>query len=433
MRLRKKTSCRICGNKNLVEILSFGNLAVSGFFEEDTEGIHAPLTLTLCDPGSGGCSLVQLAHQALHPDLLYRQYWYKSGISQTMKDALKDVAKRSEQFVELNVDDIILDIGSNDGTLLNFYNDVLKKIGFEPSVNILKEAENGNATIINNYFNKEEFLNATSDNAHAKIINSIAMFYDLENPHEFMRDITEILAPDGIWINQLSYLPLMLSQNAFDNTCHEHIEYYSLTSMQKLLEKYNLECVDVELNDVNGGSFRMYIGHKDAKGLSIPAGGRERVVELLEQEKQQGLSEKETYEAFAQRVRDIRTKTRKIIRSVIKNKGTVFVYGASTKGNTLLQYFGLDHTMITACAERNPSKWGKKTVATNIPIISEEEARKLNPTHFLVLPWHFKKEFIEREREYLENGGKMIFPLPEFEIVTKDDLIIDNNYSPVVV
>ena len=420
MRLRKKLACRICGNKNLIDILSFGNLAVSDFFEEDTEGLRAPLTLALCDPNSGGCSLVQLAHQALHPDLLYRQYWYKSGISQTMRDALYDVVVKSEQFVILNDGDIVLDIGSNDGTMLDFYSKDIRKIGFEPSINILNEAQYENQTIINNYFNKEEFIKTTASGAKAKIITSIAMFYDLENPHEFMRDLKEILHPEGIWVNQLSYLPLMLSQNAFDNTCHEHIEYYSLTSMQKLLEKYDLVCVDVELNDVNGGSFRMYIGHKGADNSNIPEGGAKRVSDLLEQERQQELTKKETYEAFAKRVKDIRTKTRKIIRSVIKNKGTVFVYGASTKGNTLLQYFGLDNTMITACAERNPSKWGKKTVATNIPIISEEEARGLKPTHFLVLPWHFKKEFIEREREYLENGGKMIFPLPEFEIVTKE-------------
>lgn len=802
MQLRKKVTCRICGSKNLIKILSFGNLAISGFFDEDTEGIVAPLTLALCDPNNGGCSLVQLAHVAIHPDLLYRQYWYKSGISQTMRDALKDVARRSEQYVNINDGDIVLDIGSNDGTLLDFYSDKLHKVGFEPSVNILNELQATNDTIINNYFNKKEFLAATNPNAKAKMITSIAMFYDLEDPHEFMRDLKEILAPDGVWVNQLSYLPLMLSQNAFDNTCfkpetiilgsnkqikeieindfvinqrgmpvkvnkvfrrpyhgemvtvsakylyplvatpehplkvvkkehirfpggqlkhnikiskpvwskaleiqrgdflvlpllkntfkddfmeltefnmtespnyrrglkqlpinkdtawlmglyvaeghvgrtkvgnqtvhftlnrkevllaekiqsivkklnyrtqialkernntldvsfcctalarafhewfgkraslkkmpgfildskknikisflrglfvgdgyikankvhfhtsslvlaqqvqllvaslggmlgvsyvkpyprvirggsfiskdswqlrgsskalskifdynhigpnvqhviigkdhilipvkkvdreiyngdvynletedhtylvsnavvhncHEHIEYYSLTSMQKLLKKYNLECVDVELNDVNGGSFRMYIAHIGAKGINIPEGGAKRVAELLEREKQQELTKKETYVAFAKRVKEIRSRTRKVIRSVIKNGGSVFVYGASTKGNTLLQYFGLDHTMITAAADANPAKWGKKTVATNIPIISVEEALKINPTYFLVLPWHFKDEFLAILHDYLMNGGKVIFPLPEFEIITRETL--PNNEVP---
>jgi NDP-4-keto-2,6-dideoxyhexose 3-C-methyltransferase len=408
------TNCRSCGAQNLIDIIHLGDQYVSDFVESKALGTKAPLALIMCQD----CSLVQLKNYGVDPDLLYRNYWYKSGINQTMRDALKAIVQKAEKLVPLKKGDVVLDIGANDGTTLRSYsNPTITKIGFEPARNLVNEAEVGNNVIINNYFNAEEFKKTSKKKA--KIVTSIAMFYDLEDPNTFVDDITKVLDKNGLWIIQLAYEPSMLTLNAFDNICHEHIEYYSMTSLKHLLERHNLEVFDVDLNDVNGGSFRVYVKHKASSSFKSKA-GKARVQRLLKDEAALEIANPETYTKFAKRVTALKNKTLKFIEKETKKGKKIFAYGASTKGNTLLQYYGLDHSKITAAAERNALKWGLKTVGTLIPIISEDEARKLKPDYLLVLPWHFRPEFIARETEYLKKGGKMIFPLPEFEVVSKD-------------
>lgn len=412
MKLLKRTTCRVCGEKALVDILSLGNLAISGFFDAKKAGLFAPLTLALCDPKKGGCSLVQLRHTSVSPDLLYRQYWYKSGMNQSMREALQDIVDQANRLIKLKPQDIVVDIGANDGTLLRLIKRKnLVKIGFEPAINLVSEAMQGGNIIINTFFNATDFKNSVGIKRRAKLITTIAMFYDLEDPNQFVSDVKAVLDEKGIWINQMSYLPLMLSQHDFMNICHEHLEYYSLTSLQFLLSKHDLQVFDVSFNDVNGGSFRVCIGHKGVKvDKSVEA--------VLASEKELKLSDKKTYEHFADFTKDLKKKLRSLINTERKNNKKFYVYGASTKGNTLLQYFKLDHSLIEAAVDRNPAKWGKQTVATHIPIISELTAREEKPDYLLVLPWHFKEEFVKREKDYLASGGKMIFPLPNFHIVT---------------
>lgn len=405
------TTCRSCDSKKLTDIIHLGDHYVSDFVEDTMLGVKAPLALVLCED----CSLVQLKYRGVDPDILYRNYWYKSGINATMRNALKALVRKAESIIPLKKHDVVVDIGANDGTTLRAYRDIgLTKIGFEPARNLVAEAEVGGNTIVNNYFNADDFFKVSKK--RAKVITSIAMFYDLEDPNQFVADIAKVLAKDGLWIIQLAYEPSMLELNAFDNICHEHIEYYSMISLKNLLERHGFSIFDVDLNNVNGGSFRVYVKHRQNKDLKT-AKGEARVDRLLKKEAKLDITNPATYHAFADRVTKLKNETKKFIEKELKKGKKIYAYGASTKGNTLLQYYGLDHTYIAAAVERNPLKWGLKTVGTLIPIISEADAREAQPDYFLVLPWHFKTEFLHREGEYLAKGGKMVFPLPEFVIV----------------
>ncbi|OGZ01630.1 MAG: hypothetical protein A2946_02035 [Candidatus Liptonbacteria bacterium RIFCSPLOWO2_01_FULL_53_13] len=406
--------CRVCGNDKLTPVLSLGDLCASDFLAPGEEHLARayPLTLVLCDKGGGGCGLLQLKH-TVSPETLYRNYWYRSGMNTSMTRELHGIARKAESLLDLRERDFVLDIAANDGTLLRGYHTSgIRLTGFEPAKNLAEYNAVGTDRIIPEFFDaklwEDEF-----GGQKVKVITAIAMFYDLENPNQFVADAAKILDDEGIFIIQMSYLPLMLSQNAFDNILHEHLEYYSLLALESLLARHGLEAFDVELNDVNGGSFRIYIRHKGkGKTIRVSEGAYERLQNLRNEEEQSGLHTKTIYDEFVARVHNTKDKVVDFIKREKENGKTTYVYGASTKGNTLLQFFNLNHTLITAAAERNPDKWGKKTVATNIPIISEEEARTAMPDYFLVLPWHFLGEFKEREIDFLRRGGKFIVPLP---------------------
>lgn len=398
-----RQTCRSCGAASLVTVLELGDHYVSNFVESsDGQQLpRAPLELILCQQ----CSLLQLRHTT-PSEWLYRQYWYKSGVNASMRAALADVAARAEEVAGVRPGSSVLDIGCNDGTLLRSYRTPgIRRVGFEPAENLVREAEDGTERIINDFFHA-----AAVAGEKFRVITSIAMFYDLEHPNAFVADVVRCLDEEGVWVIQMSYLPLMLSQNAFDNICHEHLEYYSLTSLRPLVERHRLALLDVETNDVNGGSFRIYVTHAGSR-LKAREGAGDRLQRMLSEEARLGLTERRVYEEFARRVSRIRDKVCRFVRAEVRKGKKVSVYGASTKGNTLLQYFGLDRTVIQAAAERNPDKWGKRTVGTWIPIVAEEEARR-NSDWFLVLPWHFIDEFQTRESAFLARGGKLLIPLP---------------------
>jgi trans-aconitate methyltransferase len=334
-----------------------------------------------------------------------------------MRIALRDVTTKAEELVKLSPGDIVVDIGCNDGTLLRSYQmHEVQLVGFEPAVNLIKHAEVGTTKIINDFFNFQAFQRSIGTK-RAKIVTSIAMFYDLDDPNSFVVDVVKCLDQSGVWIIQMSYLPSMLSQNAFDNICHEHLEYYSLLSLRGLIERHKLEIFDVELNDVNGGSFRIYIKHKNSNLINIFKGAESRVKELEASEHKSALHHREIYRNFALRVINLKERLYNLIMQENENGRVIYAYGASTKGNTLLQYCNLDSKLIKAAADRSPDKWGKKTVGTLIPIISEEQARREKPDYFLILPWHFLEGFKQREKEFLKSGGRFIVPLPDFKII----------------
>jgi len=405
--------CRGCYSQSLAPILSLGNQYITNFVKNEKErGERVPLELILC----GDCKLLQLRHNAPLEAMWNDQYWYKSGISSTIRADLKDVSEKSQKIKELKKRDILIDIGSNDGTLLDFYDDSVRRIGFEPCKNVAEESKSKGHYVIENFFNAENFKNRFG-NERAKIITAISMFYDLDKPNEFLEDIVSCLDEDGLFVIQQNYLVKMLEQNAFDNICHEHREYYSLTTLENLLKKHGLEVFDVEQNDINGGSIRTYVKFKDNHLLKGFEGAEKRIRSLLEKEKDMGLDTSKPYQEFASRISAIKNKLIDFLKQEKEKGKKIWIYGASTRGNVALQYFGLGPNLITSIADMNSDKWGKKTVGSLIPIASPEEMRKAQPDYLLVNTWHFFDEIKKQEKEYYGKGGKFIVALPEFRII----------------
>lgn len=398
--------CRSCESKNLIKILSLGNQYLSDFTKIKTKQKSFPLNIVLCKK----CSLVQLDYTTPAKYLYTERYGYKSGINQTMQDELKGIVNQSLKKIKKQKNKIIVvDIGANDGTLLKNYPKETLRIGVEPIKKYAKECKKHANKVINSFFSYELFQK-TNGNKKADIVSAISCFYDMEEPNKFVSDVTKILKEDGIFVIQQNYLVEMLKLNAFDNIVHEHLEYYSLLSLNNLLERHGLEVFDVDLRNLNGGSFRTYIAFKDKRRIS------KEVKKLERHEKKLGLDKKRVYINFAKKIEKNKTKIVNFIKKENKKGKTIYLYGASTRGNTMLQYFGLNNKLIKSAVERNPEKWGKIITSVSIPIISEEQARKEKPDYMLVLPWFFKKEFLKREKAYLKNGH-FIFPLPKLEII----------------
>ncbi len=417
MLIKERKTCRVCGAKNLVPVLSLGEQYVTNFVDDPIENANkGPLELVLCDIKSGGCGLLQLRHTFDH-DVLYRKYWYRGGMSTMMTAALGDIVKVAEKLVKLQKNDIIIDIGANDGTLLKQYDvNGLIKVGFEPS-NLWEEAAAGNPNIIHDYFSYKEFAKKFPGKK-ARVITSIAMFYDLEDPNVFVEDIGKCLDKDGLWIIQMNYLGTMIENNTFDNISHEHLEYYSLFTLENLLKRHDLEAFDVELNDVNGGSFRIYVRHSGSKLAGNP-GAEARLKKQRAYEKSMNFDSKEVYVKFAERIGNIGKKLREFLETQKKSGKRVFIYGASTRGLVILQFAGIDKNLIEAATDKSKDKWGKFIVGTGIPIISLEDYRKRKPDYLFVLPYHFVDEIREQEKDFITRGGKLIVAIPEFRVIGK--------------
>ncbi len=339
-------------------------------------------------------------------------YGYRSGLNSSMVRHLQNKVLRLEKFVGLTPKDLVLDIGSNDATSLKSYSVPCKKIGIDPTSEKFKKYYTEDIVRVPEFFSAEVFRKHCGD-LKAKIVTSIAMFYDLESPLTFAKDVESILADDGIWHFEQSYMPTMLKNLSYDTICHEHLEFYSLQVVKNILEEAGLKILNVELNDINGGSFAVTACKKEA----IYEVNHESIDALLNEEKVLGLSTDKPYLNFAKRAQIHREKIKTLLDDLAKKNLKVLGYGASTKGNVLLQYCDITTEQISCIVEVNEDKFGSFTPGTNIPIISEDEGRKLKPDYYFVLPWHFKENILKRERKFLENGGKFIFPLPEIEIL----------------
>lgn len=378
-----KLPCRICKCGEFTSIIDLGMQYIANHYNIDPNEEKAPLHLVKCNI----CGLVQLEH-AVDPQLMYKNYWYRSSINFTMRRHLTEIVYKCKKLTNLQPGDTVLDIGCNDGTLLGSYENNITKVGIDPS-NI--EPNNTNI-FINDYFSSETY----GDLPKPKIITSIAMFYDLNNPIHFVNSINKILPKDGVWCVEISYLPDMLKNNSYDTICHEHVAYYTIETFNRLLTGTELNILDIEFNDMNCGSFRLFLNKKPNNHIF----------------KDEPISESiKTFNTLAQ-------ENRKVLLDIIRGEnGKVYGYGASTKGQVLLQYCGLNNKDIIAIADKNPQKHGLKTPGTNIPICSEEQMRNDKPNLILMLPWHFSDEFVDRERQLLQQGSKFIKPLPKVEII----------------
>ncbi|HXK19297.1 MAG TPA: class I SAM-dependent methyltransferase [Polyangiaceae bacterium] len=404
------TACRASGSKHLLSVLNLGTQALSGVFPASaSEPVTAgPLELVWC-PDSG---LLQLNHR-YNPDEMYGQnYGYRSGLNQSMVRHLQGKVRGLEALVRLNAGDVVVDIGSNDATLLKSYATTeLERVGIDPTGTKFAQYYPADIQLVPDFFSRANFERASAKKA--RIVTSIAMFYDLDDPVEFARQVAAILSDDGVWHFEQSYMPAMLRTNSYDTVCHEHLEYYSLGVVKWIVEQAGLRVIDVKVNAINGGSFAVTAARQGSRYQAETA----TIEWLLEQERRMGLETPRPFRQFEERVFRHREDLRRLIRSLAREGKKILGYGASTKGNVLLQFCGLTPDELPAIAEVNPDKFGCVTPGTHIPIVSEAEARAMKPDFFLVLPWHFKNGILEREKEFLERGGKMIFPFPEIEIL----------------
>ena len=409
--LEKINRCRLSGSSNLVSVLNLGDQYLTGVFpkRKDEAITKGPLELLWC-PESG---LLQLAHSYDLDEMYGENYGYRSGLNQSMIDHLRNKVNHLLRLQTIQSGDLVLDIGSNDATLLSSYNiSGLLRLGIDPTGEKFKEYYRDGIDLIPDFFDARIYRERYK-NKKARIITSIAMFYDLERPMDFVADIAEVLDKEGIWHFEQSYMPTMLRMNAYDTVCHEHLEYYTLGVVKKLLESQGLKIIDVQMNAVNGGSFAVTATHFDSNLKQNNA-----VIDwLLGQEDRMGLYTPKPYRDFEDRVYKHREDLRRLIHALNADGKKVAGYGASTKGNVLLQFCNFTEEDITCIAEVNPDKFGCYTPGTRIPILSEAEVRAMKPDYMLVLPWHFKESIIRRESEYLASGGKLIFPMPEIEIV----------------
>jgi len=410
-------ACRICGNRHLDSVFHLGIQHLTGVFpktaESQRELTSGPLELVKCRSGPRGCGLLQLRQSFSPPEMYGANYGYRSSLNRSMVEHLQTRVRRVTGLVRLQPGDLVLDIGSNDGTLLKAYaQSGLDRVGMDPTGDKFRRYYPPDIRLVADFFSLKAFK-AIAGPRRAKVVTSIAMFYDLEDPMDFVRQVGDILAPDGVWVFEQSYMPAMLQAGSYDTICHEHIEYYALSQIKWMMDRAGMKIVGLELNDVNGGSFAVTV----AKADSPLAADEEAVAKVLAEERAAGLDDMEPYEAFQHRVLLHRSELTGFIRSINAGGQKILGYGASTKGNVILQYCGLTSRDLPCIAEVNEDKFGAVTPGTAIPIVSEREAKAMKPDYLLVLPWHFRDNIIARERDYLRGGGKLVFPLPGIEVV----------------
>ena len=421
MHLTRRKTCRVCGSSALTQVVNLGEQNLQGSFVKPGKEMpplrKIPTSLIRCDPmrDESACGLLQMEY-TVPPAILYSAYWYRSGTNSTMTNHLHSIADEAISVLGERPE-IVLDIGCNDGTLLNAYPHDCEKWGVDPSDLVL--GIDKKIKLVRDFFPSSLLLSNLQNNDKSDkfdIITSIAMFYDLENPVAFARAVKYVLSINGIWCFEMSYMPHMLSSTSYDTICHEHLEYYSLAVIENILHRSGLKLINASINDSNGGSLRCYAIHEHNNRI-YPKEYSDNINALRQSEFDMELDTDKPYRNFQERINVHRDQLMTLIKGLRASGKRIHIYGASTKGNTILQWCNLDYRMIEAAADRNHDKDWARTLGTDIPIMSEERSRAMKPDYYLVLPWHFKKEFIEREQEMIKNGTKFIFPLPTIEIV----------------
>lgn len=421
--LRKtEQSCRACGSDTYTkELYSLGEMYVSNFVKkQNPQSKKYRMDLCICEQ----CGLAQLIGHVPPEEMYGETYWYHSGINQTMRTALKDVVDSVTKKIDFNDNDVWIDIASNDLTLLNHVPSNLTRVGIDPyNIKFIPKNNRKNIHVIQDYFSKEVYDNyAPTAGKKAKVISCISCFYDIDKPNEFLKNVHDVLSDDGIFVLQLSYTPLMLNNLEFGNLCFEHLCYYDFRNLYNLLLNNEFGVLDCELNSVNGGSIRVvacktYEGVKSYGTVTDHPINDMRVESLLLLENSSIFGLYDRWDEFFEEIHALKEKTVDFIKKEKARGKKVYAYGMSTKGNSLLQFYGLDNALIDKGVERSKAKVGLQTIGTGIPIISEEQMREEQPDYLLILPWFFIDEFKEREREYLNKGGKFIMPCPEFKVI----------------
>ena len=414
MKFTKIKNCRLCKSTKIKRLIDFGSIVCSSTFPLKKSNYNkiTPMVFCICDE----CKLAQLLHNYNLRQLYNDNYGYKSGVNESMVKHLSRITNDIKKTVDFKKGDFVLDIGSNDATLLKTFNSSkLNYVGIDPTIKRFKKFYPKKFKTKSTFFSKKLFLNL-SGGKKAKAITSIAVFYDIINPGKFISEIKSVLHEDGIYVMEQSYLPILLKNNAYDSICHEHLTYFTLKQIKYLCEKNDLKIFRVSLNEMYGGSIKVFICNKDAD-FKVDLKSIKKCSNLERQ-----YVNKKRFNYFKAKIKSLSIKLNQIIKKIKKDKKIIHVCAASTKGNITLQYSKIDKSYISYASDRNPSKWNRKMPGSNIPIISEKTSRSLKPDYYLVLPWHFKKEFIKREKKFLSSGGKLIFPLPKIKIISKKKL-----------
>lgn len=414
---KKIERCRICGNKNLVCVLDLGEQMLTGVFPR-TKGDNitaGPLKLMKCTGDANVCGLLQLEHSYDLGEMYGDNYGYRSGINASMVEHLHKKVKKILCNVDLREGDLVVDIGSNDSTTLQAYpSNGPTLLGIDPTGIKFSNYYPSHIQLIPDFFSSD-LLKKRFPDKKVKVVTSFSMFYDLENPMSFMEEIHEVLADDGVWVFEQSYMPTMLKMNSYDTVCHEHLEYYALRQIKWMTDRVGFNITDVEFNDVNGGSFSVTVT-KSKKGIiTIPL-----VQKILEDEHENGLDTLKPYNEFALRVAKTKDDLLEFIRTARDEGKTIAALGASTKGNVILQYCGLTELDIQNIGEVNIEKYGCFTPGTWIPIIPEENLLGGKVDYFIVLPWHFRSFFMNNARLKSET---LVFPLPSVEINKASNIV----------
>ena len=407
----KINKCRISKSTNLISVLNLGEQFLTGVFPASKAAniTKGPVELVWCPESQ----LLQMSTSYDLGEMYGENYGYRSGLNQSMVTHLTNKIKHLEKKIDLFPGDCVIDIGSNDATSLKAYTAAgIKRIGVDPTGEKFRQYYTDEIQLIPDFF-PSDLVNAKIGYSKVKIITSIAMFYDLEDPIAFAQAIHENLDKGGVWHFEQSYMPSMLRLNSYDTICHEHIEYYTLFNIKYILDRADMKIIDVQMNSINGGSFAVTAARNDS-----PIKPNDVLINwLFEQELKMGFDTPKPFRDFEERVYKHRESLKTLIESLSADGKKILAYGASTKGNVVLQFCGFTTEMISAVAEVNPDKFGCFTPGTNIPIVSEGDAQKMNPDYYLVLPWHFKDGIVRREEKFLSKGGKLIFPFPEIEII----------------
>ena len=407
--------CRLCGNRELLPILDLGSQAMSGVFAptRDTEIPAAPLELVKCGPD--GCGLVQLRHTADFELMYEAVYGYRSSIRPFMVNHLHQKVATITELAAPAAGDLVLDIGSNDATLLKGYPvNGPTLVGIDPNGEQFREDYPDHVDLIVDFFSKKAFVERFGSR-RAKAVTSIAMFYDLPRPQEFVQDVYDILSDDGVWMLEHSYLPSMLATNGYDNICHEHLEFYAFSQIEWMASRAGFTVIRAELNPVYGGSLCTIL----AKNPDRYRVDRDGIGALRASEAELGLDTMAPFEAFAARVRSHPERLREFLDASRQAGKLTLGYGASTKGNVILQHCGITPADLPCIGEVNTDKHGWFTPGTRIPIVSEEEAKAQRPDQLLVLPWMHRAGFEEREADFVAAGGSLVFPLPDLDTVRR--------------
>lgn len=407
---KKIDACRICGNARLEPVLDLGEQMLTGVFPDRRQAdvTCGPLRLVKCMGGDEVCGLLQMEHSYDLGEMYGENYGYRSGLNASMVAHLHRKVERIRTLAKLDAGDLVVDIGSNDGTTLSAYPAELTLVGIDPTGTKFRHYYPDHVQLIPDFFSAD-LLGVRFPDRKAKVVTSFSMFYDLEAPMEFMRQVHEVLANDGIWVFEQSYMPLMLATNSYDTVCHEHLEFYGLQQIKWMADRVGFQIIDIEFNDINGGSFSVTVT-KTSGGEAVPA----PVQAILDREQADGLDQLAPYRAFQERVLGLREELRAFVGQARAEGKTVAALGASTKGNVLLQYCGFTEQDIFAVGEVNPEKFGCFTPGSWIPIIPENELLAEKPDYLIVLPWHFRKFF---EQQAAFDGIRLVFPLPELSVV----------------